>query len=77
MKIVVYSKPDCMQCDFTKKYLEEAGVGFETKDVSASPEALAELKSMNFMSVPVVVAEGFEAFSGFRIDVLEKIVKEA
>ena len=77
MKITVYSKPNCMQCNFTKKYLEDAGIDFEVKDVSVSEEAKNELKELKFMSLPVVRAEGFEAFSGFRPDLLDQIVGRA
>ena len=71
MKVTVYSKPDCMQCNFTK------GVDFEVKDISVSEEAKNEVKELKFMSLPVVAAEGFEAFSGFRPDLLQQIADKA
>ncbi len=73
-KIIIYSKVNCMQCNFTKKYLEDKKVDFEVRDVEKSNEALEEVKALGFQSLPVVVAEGFEAFSGFRPDMLDKII---
>ncbi len=73
-KIIVYSKPGCMQCNFTKKYLTDKNVEFEVRDVEASDKALEEVKSLGFQSLPVIVAEGYEPFTGFRPDMLDKII---
>ena len=66
-----------MQCNFTKKYLEDAGVDFEVKDISVSEEAKNEVKEIKLMSLHVLAADGFEPFSGFRPDLLEQIVDKA
>lgn len=71
--ITVYSKPGCMQCNFTKKFLEDNNIPFVAKDVEKDIEALNEVKSLGFQSLPVIVADGFEPFTGFRPDVLEKL----
>ncbi|MGY0401493.1 glutaredoxin-like protein NrdH [Carnobacterium jeotgali] len=72
--IIVYSKPNCMQCNFTKKYLEDKGVPYEVKDIFESEEALNEVKDLGFSSVPVISVEGQEAFNGFRPDLLDQLV---
>lgn len=58
--------------------LEEAGFNMELIDfiyVDKDPEALNFVKQiMGFQGVPVIDAPGFEAFKGFRPDVLKKIV---
>ncbi|NEW62711.1 glutaredoxin-like protein NrdH [Granulicatella sp. zg-ZJ] len=72
--IIVYSKPNCMQCQFTKQFLEEHQVDFIVKDVMESDEAMAEVKDLGFSSLPVVVIDGEEPFSGFRPDRLEQVV---
>jgi len=71
--VIVYSKPNCMQCQFTKKYLENKGIPFEEKDVEQNAEAIDEVKKMGFSSLPVVIAEGIEAFNGFRPDLLNRL----
>ncbi|MFE0442418.1 glutaredoxin-like protein NrdH [Aerococcus sp. NPDC058936] len=71
--VTVYTKPNCMQCNFTKKYLTEKEIEFQTIDVTESEEALAEVKGMGFQAVPVIVAENEEAFYGFQPDRLAKL----
>lgn len=72
-KVVVYSKPNCMQCNFTKKYLEDKGIPYEVKDIAENEAAIEEVKSLGFSSLPVVLAEGLEAFNGFRPDMLNQL----
>lgn len=72
--VILYSKPNCMQCTFTKKYLDQIGTPYKVKDVSVSEEALEEVRSLGFQSVPVVYAEGIQAFNGFRPELLEQLV---
>ena len=43
-----YSKPNCMQCNFTKQFFENNNVEFTVKDVFESEEALAEVKELGF-----------------------------
>lgn len=72
--IVVYSKPKCVQCEFTKNYLKEHDVVFVEKDITASNDNLEEAKKTGFSMMPIVVSDTLSAFSGFRIDLLEKLV---
>ncbi|WP_423188594.1 glutaredoxin-like protein NrdH [Alkalibacterium sp. f15] len=71
--VIVYSKPNCMQCQFTKKYLENKGIAFEVKDIEQNVKAIDEVKQLGFSSLPVVIAEGIEAFNGFRPDMLNRL----
>lgn len=71
--VVVYSKANCMQCNFTKKYLEDKGISYEVKDIVENEAAIEEVKSLGFSSLPVVIAEGLEAFNGFRPDMLNQL----
>ncbi|MFC6465080.1 glutaredoxin-like protein NrdH [Marinilactibacillus sp. GCM10026970] len=71
--VIVYSKPNCMQCNFTKKFLEDKGIPFEIKDIAENEAAIEEVKSLGFSSLPVVLAEGLEAFNGFRPDMLNQL----
>lgn len=71
--ITVYSKPACMQCNFTKKYLDQKGIAYEVKDIMESEEALEEVRKLGFQSLPVILAEGMAAFNGFRPDLLDQL----
>lgn len=72
-KITVYSKPNCMQCDFTKRFLDQHNLEYTAVDVMQDSEALARVQALGFQSLPVVVADGIEPFFGFRPDILEKL----
>ena len=55
MKVKVYSSPSCTFCDSVKTYLKDKEVEFEEVDVTASQEALDELKEKTgCLSVPVI-----------------------
>lgn len=72
--IKVYSKPGCVQCEFTKKFLVQHELPFEEKNVMESKEALEEMRATGFTSLPVVVIDGKEPFFGFRPDILTTLI---
>ncbi|QTU83421.1 glutaredoxin-like protein NrdH [Carnobacteriaceae bacterium zg-C25] len=72
--VTVYSKPNCMQCNFTKQFLLDNDIDFIVKDVEEDAVALEEVKALGFSSLPVVVIEGEEPFNGFRPDSLEGLL---
>lgn len=71
--ITVYSKSDCVQCDLTKKLLDEHGIEYEVKDVMQDGDALLTIKTMGYLQVPVVVT-AVEHWSGFRPDKIKALV---
>lgn len=73
MKIKVFSKPNCMQCTFVKRALTQHGAEFEELDITQSSLYADEVQMMGFRQVPVVVAEGFEPFYGFKPDTLASV----
>ena len=72
--IKIYSKPNCMACNFSKKYLDDKGVKFEEIDVFKDAEALAMLRDKGFSQMPVVSIDG-EFHTGFQPNILAKVVK--
>lgn len=73
-KVVVYSKDDCMQCQFTKSFLTGNQVPFETVNLTEQPERADEVREMGFQTLPVVVIEGEEPFFGFRPEKLDHLI---
>jgi glutaredoxin len=55
----VYWRPGCSSCVRVKEFLAKLGVGYESINVSARPEALDELRALGARGVPVV-ARGAE-----------------
>lgn len=70
MKVTVYSNPNCVQCEQTKKYLTRKGLEFESKMISESPEIQAIIEENKYQSAPVVLLENGYSWSGFRMDKL-------
>ncbi|RLK63734.1 glutaredoxin-like protein NrdH [Atopobacter sp. AH10] len=77
MTLTIYSKPNCMQCNFTKRFLKDKGIEFIEKDITVSEEALQEVKDLGFQSVPVVKNSDGEAFAGFNPERLESLIHKA
>lgn len=65
-QVTVYSKPNCMQCEFTKKFLFDNNIEYTAIDVYEDEQALNHIKELGFQSLPVVEIEGEEPFYGFR-----------
>lgn len=65
MNITVYSNPNCVQCEMTKKQFAKAGVEFESKMIQDSPEVLALIAEKDYKAAPVVVTDS-TSWSGFQ-----------
>lgn len=77
--ITVYSKPRCMECMYTKIYLEQNKIEYENVDIEANPGAFELLKHYGWKTLPVVVIdEEFEdpnkSWAGFQVDRLEALL---
>lgn len=74
--VVVYSKPGCGACVATKRVLDEAGVRYETVDVSVDSAAHDMLVERGFSAMPVVAPTDDVAswFGGFRLQRLRKVI---
>jgi glutaredoxin-like protein NrdH len=71
-KVTVYTKPACVQCEQTKKYLDKHNLAYETIDVSVDEKALEYITGLGYMAAPVVTF-GENHWSGFRLDKLASI----
>ncbi|MGV9679201.1 glutaredoxin domain-containing protein [Nocardia sp. NPDC003482] len=72
VEITVYTKPQCAQCDATKRTLDSCGFAYRVVDVTQDPAARQRLRDMGFQGAPVVEA-GDIRFSGFRPDRLKTL----
>lgn len=66
--VTVYTKPDCVQCDATKRTLNKHGIPFAEIDLSANADALDRLKAAGWMRAPVVETADGQMWSGYRPD---------
>lgn len=72
VQITVYTKPQCPQCDATKRTLDNLGFDYRIVDVTQDSAARQRLLDMGFQGAPVVEA-GDVRFSGFRPDKLKTL----
>lgn len=72
--VTVYSTPSCPWCSRAKAYLNELGIPFEEKDVSADVVAAREMvRISNQMGVPVISVDG-NVVVGFDKNRLDKLL---
>ena len=71
--ITVYSNPNCVQCDQTKRYLSLKGLEFESKMIQDSPEIMPLIEEKGYRSAPVVVTPN-DSWSGFRLEKLASLI---
>jgi len=59
LSIVVYGKPDCPQCETTKKELDNVSLEYTYVDLSLEENSkeLKMIKNMGFRSVPVIMED--------------------
>ncbi|WP_304487031.1 glutaredoxin domain-containing protein [Cellulosimicrobium sp. TH-20] len=65
--VTVYSKPDCVQCEATKRYLDRHGVEFREVDLLDVPEVADGFRAEGILAAPVVVSP-VGTWGGFRPD---------
>lgn len=78
--ITVYSKPRCMDCMYTKMYLEQNKIEYENVDIEANPGAFELLKHYGWQTLPVVaiddeLSDKTKTWAGFQIDKLEELIE--
>jgi glutaredoxin-like protein NrdH len=76
MTVIVYTKPSCVQCDQTKRFLDKSNISYSTVDITEDQEAFDKIVSMGFKAAPVVVTDN-DAWAGFDPTKLAKLVEES
>lgn len=76
MTVIVYTKPSCVQCDQTKRFLDKSNISYSTVDITEDQEAFDKIVSMGFKAAPVVVTDN-DAWAGFNPTKLAKLVEES
>lgn len=74
MSIIIYSKPDCVQCNATYRALDKQGITYQVVDLTKDAQALSHVKSLGYQQVPVIIA-GDDHWSGFRPDKISALAQ--
>lgn len=71
--VVLYTKPNCVQCTMTKKVLDTHGIPHEVVDLTTDPDAYRHVtENLGYASAPVVDA-GHTHWSGFKPDLIRSL----
>lgn len=73
MTVTVYTKPNCVQCDATKRTMDKLGIKYATVDITQDLEAYDMIVSKGFQAAPVVITDD-DAWSGFNLDKISGLV---
>lgn len=60
IRVVVYSKPNYVQCRATYRALDQAGIRYKVIDLTTDPDAMERVKRLGHMQAPVVIADGVQ-----------------
>lgn len=75
MKITVHHiGPTCVQCNQTKRVMDQAGIIYDQVDLRDHPELTEKFKEMGHMTAPIVTADE-QIWSGFKLTRIREIEK--
>jgi glutaredoxin-like protein NrdH len=74
MSVIVYTNPNCVQCEQTKKFLDREGIEYTVENLQSDDnyEKLVEFVNQGFKAAPIVVTDT-ETWSGYKPDKLGAI----
>jgi glutaredoxin-like protein NrdH len=74
MAVTVYTNPNCVQCEQTKKFLDKENIEYTVENLQSDDnyEKLVDFVNRGFKSAPIVVTDT-ETWSGYKPDKLGAI----
>ena len=76
MRIIIYTKDNCVQCNATKNAMDKKGIDYQLVNLDSEPAAVETLKSLGYRQVPVVMTVD-QHWSGFRPDKISALSQMA
>lgn len=76
MRIIIYTKANCVQCNATKNAMDSKGLNYQLINLDSDPQAVETLRSLGYRQAPVVMAND-EHWSGFRPDKIMALQAQA
>lgn len=74
MKVTIWTKSSCVQCDMTKKQFDKLGIKYEEQSLEDNPLVLDGFKAQGLLAAPIVTTDT-KAWSGFRIDKIQSLAR--
>ena len=72
MKITVWTKPNCSQCEMTKKQFDKRGIIYQEKRLDRSPKAVERFLELGLLAAPIVETDT-KQWSGFRLEKIKSL----
>jgi glutaredoxin-like protein NrdH len=70
--IILFSKPNCPDCDKTKSFFKKNNIEYRLFDVSEDKGAFLAMNRMGFESAPVVITDN-NIWSGYQLKLLKTL----
>lgn len=72
MKVTIWTKSSCVQCDQTKKQFDKLGIRYEEQSLEDNPLVLEGFKAQGLLAAPIVTTDS-RSWSGFRLDKIQSL----
>lgn len=72
MKITLWRKPGCVQCDQTEREFNKRGIIYQVKRLDRSPKAVERFLAMGLLSAPIIETDK-KRWSGFRLEKIKSL----
>ncbi|WP_034916473.1 MULTISPECIES: glutaredoxin-like protein NrdH [Erwinia] len=76
MRIIIYTKDNCVQCNATKNAMDKKGIAYQVVNLDQQPDEIEALRALGYRQVPVVM-NGQDHWSGFRPDKISALSQTA
>ena len=73
--IVVWTKPNCVQCTSTKRFLDKHGISYTEYDLTEHPDQAAKFRDAGYATAPIIVTNT-DTWAGFQYAKLHQLTKE-
>ena len=71
-EVIVYTKPNCVQCNATYRSLDKAGIPYKVIDLTQDAAAMEKVSAYGYRQAPIVEA-GSEHWCGFNPGKLKQL----
>lgn len=68
--VTIYTTPNCMQCESTKRMMTRLGIEFSVVDLTTVPDKLEEFKARGLSAAPIVTTDT-KIWSGFKFEKIQ------
>lgn len=63
--VTVYTTPNCVQCEMTKRQFDKLGVHYAVVDLAENPLKVEEFRQKGLLQAPIVTTDR-KVWSGFK-----------